>query len=252
MPRRTSYPPGTPCWVDLGSPDPAAAAEFYGALLGWSVEFDARPEAGGYGQFTLRGERVAGIGPQTSPEMPPFWAVYFATADVDATAEAVTAAGGQVIAGPMDVFTAGRLAVFADTNGTFVSAWQAIDHQGCGLVNEPGTFVWNELATPDPQRSADFYSAAFGLDADTGERGGVNLSVDGRMVCGAHPASEGEFPAWSVWFAVEDCEASAATAAERGGTVLMPPSDMGFGIGAMVADPHGAVFGICTVNEPAD
>ena len=30
---RDGYPPGVPCWVDTSQPDPAAAAEFYVAVL---------------------------------------------------------------------------------------------------------------------------------------------------------------------------------------------------------------------------
>ena len=41
------YEPGVPSWVDIGSPDPQGAADFYGALFGW--EAPAGPEeAGGY------------------------------------------------------------------------------------------------------------------------------------------------------------------------------------------------------------
>ena len=64
------------------------------------------------------------------------------------------------------------------------------------------------------------------------------------MVCGAHAAGEGEPPGWSVWFAVDDCDAAAARATELGATVLVPPNDMDFGRGAVLADPHGAMFGI--------
>ncbi len=49
MPERTSYEPGTPCWIDLATPDQDAAAEFYGALFGWKVEEDENAEeTGGY------------------------------------------------------------------------------------------------------------------------------------------------------------------------------------------------------------
>jgi len=64
--------------------------------------------------FKLRGLLAAGLGPQMNMEMPPFWAVYISVADADATAAAATAAGAQVIAGPMDVFDAGRMAVLMD------------------------------------------------------------------------------------------------------------------------------------------
>ena len=252
MAERSSYVPGTPSWVDLGSPDTAAAAAFYGGLLGWSAEMDPRPEAGGYGMFTLRGKYVAGLGPQQNADMPPYWTVYVTVADADQTAAAMTAAGGTVIAGPMDVFDAGRMAVVQDPLGTFISIWQPDQHIGCELVNEPGTFGWNELATPDLEASRAFYAAAFGWERmDLSSEGSDLYAIDGAMVCGAHTAGEGEFPAWSVWFTVDDADAAAAKAVELGGSVVQAPSDMSFGRGGVVADPHGAAFGIAQVNEPA-
>mgnify|MGYP001067420565 CR=1 FL=1 len=38
MTERTSYAPGTPSWVDLGTPDIDAAVAFYGGLFGWRIE----------------------------------------------------------------------------------------------------------------------------------------------------------------------------------------------------------------------
>ena len=62
---------------------------------------------------------------------------------------------------------------------------------------------------------------------------------------------EGEFPAWSIWFTVDDVDASTAQVKELGGSVYVEPNDMSFGRGAVVADPAGAVFGIASVNAPA-
>jgi hypothetical protein len=246
MTERTSYAPGTPSWIDLGSPDTAATAAFYGALFGWEVAMDPRPEAGGYGLFTLRGQNVAGVGPQMNADMPPFWAVYVTVADADAALATAAEHGGTVIAGPMDVFDAGRMGVIQDPVGSFISVWQPDQHIGASLVNEPGTFTWNELATTDVAKARTFYTALFGWGVSSGADGNADgaFTVDGEMVCGAHTAGEGEFPAWSVWFAVDDCDASAAQATELGGTVLVPPNDMDFGRGAVIADPQGAVFGI--------
>lgn len=244
MAERTSYAPGTPSWVDLASPDTAAAAEFYDGLFGWKAEMVPTEEAGGYGMFTLHGKLVAGLGPLMDPAMPPAWSVYVSVTDAGATAAKASAAGGQVVVAPMDIFESGRMAVLQDPLATFVSIWQPKEHIGAQLVNEPGTFVWNELATTDLARSKAFYTTVFGwgLSEDTEEA--AAFTVDGNVVCGAHPAREGEFPAWSVWFAVADCDAAAARATELGGALLMPPNDMDFGRAALVADPHGAVFGI--------
>lgn len=251
MAERTSYKPGTPSWVDIGVPDTAKAAEFYGALLGWEAAIDPRPEAGGYGMFTLRGLNVAGLGPQQNPDMPPYWSVYVTVSDVEATMALATAAGGTPIAGPMDVFDAGRMAVIQDSVGSFVSMWQPNQHIGAQLVNETGTFGWNELATSDLAAATAFYQSVFGWGVadSTGDAAAI-FTVDGDMVCGAHTMGEGEFPAWSIWFTVDDVDASAAQVKTLGGSVFVEPNDMDFGRGAVVADPFGAVFGIASVNAP--
>jgi len=253
MSERTSYAPGTPSWVDLGSPDPTAAAAFYGAIFGWEVAVDPSPEAGGYGLCNLRGHPVAGLGPQQNPDLPPFWTVYVTVQDADEAATAAQAAGASVIAGPMEVLDAGRMAVLVDPVGSFISVWQPNQHIGAELVNEPGTFAWNELATTDLAAATAFYTKLFGWGRheEASSDSSTIFTVDGEMVCGAHTAGDGEFPAWSVWFAVDDCDATAAKVAELGGTIFMPPNDMDFGRGAVVADPDGAVFGIGKMNESA-
>lgn len=251
MPERTSYAPGTPSWVDIGVPDTAAAAQFYGALFGWAWE-DGGPEAGGYGMFTLRGLNVAGVGPQQVPDAPPFWTVYMTVDSVDATTEAVTANGGSVVAPAMDVFDSGRMAVFQDPAGTFFSVWEPKAHIGASLVNEPGTFCWNELAATDIDAARAFYTAVFGWGCiePAGHPAGT-FTVAGEVVCGSHTAGPGEFPAWSVWFAVADTDASAQQVVELGGSVMMPPNDMSFGRGAVVSDPAGGVFGLATLDPNA-
>jgi hypothetical protein len=235
--------------VDLGSPDTSDAARFYGELFGWTADMVPDPNAGGYGMFTLRGKQVAGLGPQMNPG-PPYWAVYVSVADADAAAAAIKAAGGQLVMEPMDVMGAGRMAVAQDTNGSFFSIWQPKEHIGAQLVNEVGAFTWNELSTADIAKARDFYTSVFGwgLEGDPGNDQAAIFTVDGTVVCGAHAAGEGEFPAWSVWFSVEDCDASAELITKLGGSVIVPPNDMDFGRGAVVADPQGAVFGIGAVN----
>jgi predicted enzyme related to lactoylglutathione lyase len=251
MGERTSYAPGTPSWVDLGTPDPPAAAEFYGGVFGWTAEMDPRPEAGGYGLLKLRGKSVAGLGPQQNPNMPPYWNVYVTVDNVDDGLAKAKDAGGTVVAGPIDVFDAGRMGVVQDPNGTFISLWQPGTTIGAEIVNEPGSFGWCELATTDLATARAFYQSVFGwgLEPNGSSDTAAIFTVDGKVVCGAHVAGEGEYPAWSVWFSSADTDASAAKVTELGGKVLMPPTDMDFGRGSVVADPQGAVFGIATIKD---
>src|SRR6188768_3987216 len=129
MPERTSYEPGTPSWVDIGT-DVEGAKAFYGALFGWDTQ-DAGPpeETGGYGFFMQNGWMVAGYGPQQNPG-PPFWSCYVSVDDADAAAKKIEAAGGTTVMAPMDVMKAGRMGVFQDPAGALFSLWQPGQHFG--------------------------------------------------------------------------------------------------------------------------
>jgi uncharacterized protein len=249
-----AYEPGVPCWVDLGSPDPQGAADFYGALFGWDVP-EGPEEAGGYRIATVGGLPVAGIGPAQNPG-PPVWTTYVDVESADETAEKVSAAGGQVIVPAMDVFEHGRMAVFVDPVGAFISVWQPGDHPGSQLVNEPGTWSWSELLTTDLEASKAFYGAAFGWGANVQGAGPmgqyVEWQVNGRSVAGMMekpPMLPAEVPPhWAVYFAVSDADDAVSRVAELGGTVLMPPMDIEPGRFSPVTDPTGAVFNVIALK----
>jgi predicted enzyme related to lactoylglutathione lyase len=197
---------------------------------------------------------VAGIGPAQNPG-PPFWATYIAVENADATAEKITAAGGQVILPPMDVLDVGRMAVFTDPIGAFFSIWQPGTHPGAQLVNEPGTWSWSELLTTDVDASIAFYSAVFGWGAVTQGDGPMPYTewqVGGRSVGGMMPKPpmmRAEVPPhWEAYFAVTDTDAAVARVAELGGSQLMAPMDIEPGRFAVVADPTGAVFNVIALK----
>ena len=58
--RDTTWPGGTPCWVDLGVDDIDKARAFYSGVFGWDIQ-PGPPEAGGYSIALLRGRPAAGI-----------------------------------------------------------------------------------------------------------------------------------------------------------------------------------------------
>jgi predicted enzyme related to lactoylglutathione lyase len=253
MPEMKEYPPGTPSWVDLGSPDAPASAAFYDALFGWSTQAAGDPEqTGGYMMAMFKGFPVAGIGPLMNQGQPPSWTTYVSVANADDTTGKARDAGGAVFVEPMDVMTVGRMAVLADPQGAVISLWQPRDHIGAGLVNEPGTLCWNELATSDVGGAKAFYTKVFGWEGSDVEGGPIPYTewkLDGRTIAGMMPMSAGSFPPgvpphWLSYFAVEDCDASAKKAEELGGKVMVPPTDIPPGRFAVASDPHGAVFGI--------
>jgi uncharacterized protein len=259
MSERTSYAPGTPCWVDLGTPDIDAAASFYGEVLGWEVpELPNSAEMGGYRRAKKNGRDVAGMMPLMQEGQPPAWSTYVSVEDADATATAVTANGGTQVAEPMDVMDLGRMAVFADPGGAFFGIWQPGTFDGAELVNEAGTVGWNELDTRDPAAAKQFYGAVFGwgYDEEPSDRVGTYTiwKAGDAMVAGMIDMNALDMPAevppnWLVYFMVEDADATVEKVKAGGGSVMNGPLDIPPGRFAVVADQFGAAFAVMQPSE---
>jgi predicted enzyme related to lactoylglutathione lyase len=135
-----------------------------------------------------------------------------------------------------------------DPSGAPVALWQANQHIGATLVNEPGTLNWNELVTSD-QAVFPFYSAVTGLTAesmDMGEGEPYTVFKAGEaMVGGSMPPQMPGVPShWHVYFGTDDADATAAKAAELGGSVIVPPFDTPVGRISILSDPQGAMFSV--------
>ena len=247
----TEYAPGTPMWVDVSSPDMDRSRAFYSGLFGWDAQVVPDPQAGGYTMFFRDGKMVGAAGPTFSPDQHPAWSTYVCTADADATAQAVKDAGGQVAVEPMDVMGQGRMAVFVDSTGAHLSAWQPQQHKGAELVNEPGSFSGNELYTRDMPAAREFYRKVFGWNIEESEFSGgayTVFKVDGRPVAGGLDMStmlpESVPPHWLVYFTVENTEETVAKARELGATILAGPQPTPMGPMAVIDDPVKAAFAV--------
>jgi predicted enzyme related to lactoylglutathione lyase len=257
MPERTGYGSGTPNWIDLQTNDQAAAKTFYGGLFGWSFDDLAIDEANGvfYSMAQIKGLNVAAIAPlgdQAVAGVPPHWNSYVSVDDIDATAAKVAPAGGTLVAPPFDVMDAGRMAVVQDPTGAIFELWQAKSNIGAALVNEPGTFSWSELITPDVPKAADFYAAVLGWGSEThgDAMPYTEFTLDGNSIAGAmNPPMPGIPPLWGIYFAVADTDATVAKASELGGSVIAPPMDIEPGRFAVLADPQGAMFNVIKMNQ---
>jgi len=237
------YPNGTFCWVDLGTDDAAAAKAFYGGLFGW--EFDDLPtgEQGTYSTCRLRGRAVAGL--YDRAEMPG-WGTYISVEDVEGTTRRARELGAKVLVEPFDTPGGGRVATLRDPAGAVVSLSQPGEMFGAELVNEDGTWTWNELVSADLAAARDFYVELFGWSAADapGAFPRTAFTLGELLVGGGHAPSPGEDPAprWVVTFWVSDADQTAARARELGGSVLLPPMDIPVGRLTVVADPRGAAF----------
>ncbi|WP_430334583.1 VOC family protein [Rhodococcus sp. ACT016] len=252
MSRHSSYVQGTPSWVDLQTPDQAAAKDFYTTLFGWSYDDQPMMEGLVYSIARVRGEQVAAIAPEPAGSSPAVarWNTFLAVDDVDASAAEVEPAGGNLVLPAFDVGQAGRMAVVADPTGAEVVLWQARDHIGATLVNETGTLIWNELVTDRPDSALAFYRTVVGLGSAAmpipGSGDYTVLQVNGDGVGGCVPPPRPDVPNhWHVYFCVENVDATVAQAVEAGGALMADPFDMpSVGRMAVLADPQGAVFSV--------
>ncbi|MFF3766085.1 VOC family protein [Streptomyces sp. NPDC001922] len=262
----TDFVPGSPCWIDLGAPDVAAATDFYTSVFGWDFQsYD--PEGGQYGLFRLNGKAVGAIGPLTEEGARSAWMIYLHTGDVEATAESVERLGGTVRVAPLDADGMGRLAQFTDPQGGQFAVWQPQSNKGLEAVDEAGSLCWTELYTTDAAAAKEFYGSLFGWqfqDMELPGGGGAyglitpaGLNPDrmhgGLMQLPAeHLTATGGRPYWHPVFASADCDATVARLRQKGGTVQMGPEDAeGVGRLAVCLDPAGADFVVLTPSEAA-
>ena len=273
MLERDGYIAGVPCWVDTTQPDPESAVDFYRGLFGWEFENVLPPESPGkYFIARLRGGDVAAVGspPEGAPPMA-VWNTYVWVESADETASKVVDAGGSVITDPFDVMDSGRMAVFTDPGGAAFCVWQAKEHRGAKIVNEPGSLNFNNLNTRDPEGAKSFYGSVFGwqtLGLDGGftmwtlpgygdylersdpglrDRMGESGAPAGfeDVVASLNPIPDDQPevpPHWGVTFAVDDADAIAERAAELGGQVVVPPFDAPWVRMTVITDPQGATL----------
>ncbi|KJS54710.1 hydroxylase [Streptomyces rubellomurinus subsp. indigoferus] len=246
--KQTSVTTNGPCWVELGTSDPAAAKAFYAELFGWRADTDVRPEAGGYTQMHLGDAPAAAVTPRYAPRQPTAWTVSFAVADADDTAARIKDGGGSLLVEPTDVFDLGRFAVAADPSGAVFTLWQPRAFPGAGVFNEPGSLGWVELLTRDPDGAIAFYPAVFGWSVAPSEHytqwGLAGQDFGGMLAMGENFPPEVP-PHWLPYFSVADVDNTAERAVALGADVLMPAYSMPGGRRiAVLRDAQGAAFGV--------
>jgi hypothetical protein len=173
---------------------------------------------------------------------------------------------------PFEVIDAGRMAACMDPEGAVFYLWQAKQHKGARIVNQPGSLNFNGLNTRHAEAAKSFYGSVFGWETLSAGGGAEMWRLPGygdfleqrdpglreRMaetagapegfedvVAAFNPITNNqpEVPAnWSVTFAVDDADATAERAASLGGQVLVPPLDAPWVRMTVITDPQGATF----------
>ncbi|HZO12487.1 MAG TPA: VOC family protein [Polyangiaceae bacterium] len=268
MPEISTHEPGTFSWIDLQTTNVAGAKAFYGELFGWQLQDMPAGDAGTYTMAKLQHRDVCGLSQQNDmmreQGVPPVWTAYVTVTSADQTANKARELGGKVVAPPFDVMDAGRMAVLQDPSGATFAIWQPKTHAGAGVLREPGTLSWVELATPDTEAPKRFYAGLFGWQPDTkGE--GANAYTEwargeGQPHAGGMLQITSEWgphwqsipPHWMVYFAVASVDDTAGRAKSLAGKVLVGPKDIPkVGRFAVLQDPQGATFSIIKLEHHA-
>ncbi|MEU2284764.1 VOC family protein [Streptomyces sp. NPDC013178] len=115
---------GSLCWVELYTPDEAAAAAFYHAALGLETSAVSFPggtytsvNPAGAGEDAMFGGVVPLADDPTEAESGAYWLPYFAVTDVDAVVARAEELGGTVRLAATDIEGVGRIARLADPYG---------------------------------------------------------------------------------------------------------------------------------------
>jgi predicted enzyme related to lactoylglutathione lyase len=241
------------CWVELNTSDPGAARKFYSTLFGWELADMPMPN-GTYTMANIGSKTVCGMMqlPEEAKKMgaPPHWMSYVAVDDAEAAVSKAKAAGGRLLAGPMEVGP-GIMAVVQDPSDGVFAVWQAKGSMGTWVYGEPNALCWNELASTNVDAAGKFYSGLFGWKPEAVPMGNMTYTlfkagdkqVGGMM---AMPAEAKGAPSmWTPYFAVKSADDFVSQAQKLGAKVVVPGTDIpNIGRFSILSDPQGAVFAI--------
>jgi len=257
--------PGRPIWYELMTPDPAAAAPFYRATLGWDIQHQATETPSGHPYWMIgRADGgFAGGAIQLTDEMQMSggragWIPYFDVDDVGAAVATASGLGARVWL-PSMTMPQGTMAMLGDPQGAPFYLMAPVPPPGQPAAQSdvfqpgtPGHCWWNELETTDEPGATGFYTALLGWTADNampmGDRGLYRFIESGGRQIGAINPYMADYMqlGWMPYFGVEDIDAAQSAAEANGGTVhyeihQVPGGDFIFA----AADPVGAPVGFC-------
>jgi predicted enzyme related to lactoylglutathione lyase len=243
-------------WHDLMTTDVEAAKKFYGDVVGW--KFEAQMPS--YTVALVNGAGMGGImaTPPDAKGMPPFWAGYVYTPDVDAACAQAKTLGGTICREPWDIPGVIRMAVLADPTGATFNIMQPLSTEQRDMPKSDaiGAVGWNEAHVGDLDVAWKFYSEMFGWTKGTvmpmGEMGDYMLfQIDGKDIGGMMKQQKMlPMPMWLYYFNVDGIDAAAARITKAGGKIAMGPHQVPGGQWIVSGfDPQGANFNLLSAKK---
>jgi predicted enzyme related to lactoylglutathione lyase len=112
-------------WIDMSVDNAESVRDFYKAVVGWGHEDVSMGDYADYSMTAAGGEAVSGIchARGSNAELPSGWLIYITVDDVEASAVACEAHGGEVIV-PVQRLAGGRFCVIRDPAGATAALYQ--------------------------------------------------------------------------------------------------------------------------------
>ena len=251
-------------WYELLANDLDAALDFYTHVVGWTAADHENSAASGM-RYSILSASGLGVGGamQLTEQMRaggarPAWLGYVGTADTDARAQEVAAAGGTILMPPGDIPNVGRFALVADPGGAVFYLLTPLGEDPPPLEpTTPGLVSWRELYSSIGEKAAfAFYSGLFGWETMTempmGEMGSYRIfGADGEQMGGMMdkpanvPASH-----WTFYVNVDGILAAVERVKARGGQVTLEPMEVPGGSWVIQGiDPEGATFALVSTTR---
>jgi predicted enzyme related to lactoylglutathione lyase len=122
--------PGGVGWHELLADDWEKAWAFYSELFGWQRVAADSDAMGPYQTFSAGGQTIGGMYTKPPVAPVPLWLYYFNVGDINAAAERVKAASGQILQGPMEVPGGNWMVQCTDPQG---AVFALVGHNGIGF-----------------------------------------------------------------------------------------------------------------------
>jgi len=112
-------------WIDMTVDDADGLRDFYKAVVGWGHEDVSMGDYADYSMTTPDGNAVTGIchARGGNADIPIGWLIYITVDDVEKSATACTANGGEVIV-PVRGLAGGKFCVIRDPSGATAALYQ--------------------------------------------------------------------------------------------------------------------------------
>lgn len=255
-------PTGSFIWYELMTPDPDAAARFYGAVVGWTIGPPDPRAVGRDYRMIGRGDggQAGGVFALTAQMQADGaragWLGYLQVADVDATLAAIQADGGTAHMPATDI-AVGRIALVSDPQGALLylmtptpPAGDATAISDVFSTDRPEHVRWNELTAPDDRAALASYARHFGwTEAGVMPMGPAGdytfVAANGVTIGATMRGSSATAASWRYYIGVADIDAAVRAVKANGGTVIDGPHEIPGGEFSLHGrDPQGADFGL--------